>query len=199
MELDGLRRLLEGVTVTAICDVDNPMYGPEGAAFVFAPQKGANPAQVVLLDENLRHMDRLFRRELGLSLAETPGAGAAGVFGTGVLAFLGGELKPGVDAILDLLHFEELIADADLILTGEGRLDSQSLHGKVVGGVAARAAVLGVPVIALVGEAVGELEAPGLTAVFSINKRPLPFAEAKLHSRENYRQTLDDLFRILTL
>ena len=197
MDLRALKSRLEGVEITAICDVTNPMHGPEGAAFVYAPQKGADPAEVELLDRNLKAMDRLFQRELGLSVAEVPGAGAAGAFGAGVLALLGGRLKRGIDTILDLIGFEELISDADLVITGEGRLDSQSFCGKVVGTVGQRAQRLGIPVYALVGqvdeEGLRAAQSGGITAVYPITPAGEPIAQARLHSRDYYRSALDKM------
>ncbi len=132
-------RLLSGVEVVAMCDIDNPMHGARGAAAVFAPQKGADAATVDFLDGELAALDATIKRELGLSVADAPGAGAAGAMGAGVIAFFGATLKPGIETVLDTVRFEERIEGADFVITGEGRLDSQSLRGKVIIGVARRA------------------------------------------------------------
>lgn len=194
------RRLLSGVSVTAMCDIDNPMHGPNGAAHVFAPQKGASPADVTVLDGELIALDRAISRELGLQVAQVPGAGAAGAMGAGVLAFFGAELKRGIEAVLDTVRFEERIAGADFVITGEGKIDGQSLRGKVVIGVAKRAKAAGVPVLAIVGDVGDDLNGvyeTGVTAVFSTNQQAIPFSEAKKRSERDYRFTVQNLFRLL--
>ncbi|MFN3165913.1 MAG: glycerate kinase [Phycisphaeraceae bacterium] len=145
----------KSVQIKVACDVDNPLAGPNGAAHVYAPQKGATPEQVEQLDAGLRHIARLWREQLGVDVEHLPGAGAAGGVGGGLVAMLGAELVPGAELVLDTIHFDERIKDADLIITGEGRLDAQSLSGKAVMAVAKRAKAAGVPCVALVGS-VGE-------------------------------------------
>lgn len=175
IDVSAARERLRGVEITAMCDIDNPMYGENGAAYVFAPQKGAGPEQVRALDAGLRRLAGVMRRELGMDFAELPGAGAAGAMGAGVTAFLGASLQSGIESVLNAVDFDRAAADAELIFTGEGRLDSQSLRGKVVIGVARRAKRLGKRVIAIVGGAEGELEAAyaeGVTAVFTTNRLP---------------------------
>lgn len=146
---------LKHVRITAACDVTNPMTGLEGAAHVYGPQKGATPEQVEQLDRNLRHMAKLFREALGRDVEHTPGAGAAGAMGAGLMAFLGAELRPGIAIVLDAVCFDRRVRGASLCLTGEGKLDAQSLAGKVCAGVARAAKAQGVPTVALVG-ATGE-------------------------------------------
>ena len=194
------KRLLTGVSVTAMCDIDNPMHGPNGAAHIFAPQKGASPADVLFLDGELAALDAAIARELGLRIALVPGAGAAGAMGAGVVAFLGAELKRGIEAVLDAVRFEERIAGADFVITGEGKIDGQSLRGKVVVGVAKRAKAMNVPVIAIVGDVgddLGGVYEAGVTAVFSTNQQAIPFSEAKKRSERDYRFTAQNLFRLL--
>jgi len=194
------KRLLDGVRVTAMCDIDNPMHGPSGAAFVFAPQKGADPETVRFLDGELVALDTCLSRELGADVASVPGAGAAGAMGAGVLAFFGAELKPGIEAVLDAVHFEQRIRNADYIVTGEGKIDGQSLRGKVVSGVSRRAKALHVPVLAIVGDVgddIGAVYELGVTAVFSTNQQAIPFSEAKKRSEKDYRFTVQNLFRLL--
>ncbi len=198
IDVSAARERLRGVPVLAMCDITNPMHGPDGAAFVFGPQKGADEETVLLLDRQLRALDEAFRRELGASVAGLPGAGAAGAFGAGCVALLGAELRRGIEVVLDVVGFDALLTDADLVLTGEGRIDAQSTHGKVVGGVARRAKARGVPVFAIVGDAAddayGAYDA-GVSAIFSINRLAVPRAEAKVRSRTDYTRTLDDLLR----
>ncbi len=137
--------------VTAACDVTNPLFGKNGAAFVFAPQKGADAEAVDLLDRGLQNIADVIYRDLGLSVAEKAGAGAAGGMGAGVHAFLSASLKSGANILLDAANFEKKCQNADLVVTGEGRLDSQSADGKVISCVALRAEKLGKRVIAVCG------------------------------------------------
>jgi glycerate 2-kinase len=151
IDSSGLDPRLRRVRVTVACDVDNPLVGPEGAAHVYGPQKGAGPDDVLLLDSALRRYARVLADDLGLDLAATPGAGAAGGLGAGAMAFLGAELRPGIELVLELIGFDQAVAGADLVVTGEGRLDAQSLRGKAPVGVARAAAAHGVPVVAMAG------------------------------------------------
>jgi glycerate 2-kinase len=139
-------------SVTVACDVDNPLTGPNGAAAVYGPQKGAAGDDVLLLDSALRRYARVLRDDLGLDVAEVPGAGAAGGLGAGAIAFLGATLRPGIELVLDAVGFDAAVAGADLVITGEGSLDAQSLRGKAPHGVAKAATAHGVPVIALAGQ-----------------------------------------------
>jgi glycerate kinase len=194
--------LLAGCNLIAMCDINNPMHGESGAAFVFAPQKGAEPDMVRELDRNLACLDQLLRETLGKDVSTLAGGGAAGAFGAGVVAFLNGHLKPGIDTILDMVDFEHLIQDADFILTGEGKIDAQSLRGKVVIGVAKRARPQGTPVVALVGDvdddAYGAYDL-GVTAIFSSNRKAIPFSEARSRSAQDFSNTLEDIIRFSTI
>ena len=122
-----------------MCDVKNPLYGENGAAYVFAPQKGADLQMVKRLDNGLRHASEVIERELNIKdIAYIEGAGAAGGMGAGCIAFLGGKLKSGIESVLDMIEFDKLLENTDFVLTGEGRLDSQSVQGKVISGIAKR-------------------------------------------------------------
>ncbi len=146
----------------AACDVTNPLLGPRGAAAVYGPQKGATPAQVALLEEGLEHLARLSGAD-----PDSPGAGAAGGAGFGLAAWCGAELTPGVDLVLDAVGFDRRCAEARLVLTGEGRLDDQSLDGKATAGVARAAARLGVPAVAVVGQVARGRRATEIDALFA--------------------------------
>ncbi len=139
------------VPVVAACDVTNPLFGVDGAAYVFAPQKGADAEQVELLDRGLRHMADVLKRDLNFDSEDLPGAGAAGGLGAGAAAFLNAELRSGIDIVLDESDFDKLAADADVVITGEGRFDSQSANGKVMSGVCRRAIKAGAKVYAVCG------------------------------------------------
>lgn len=200
VSLKELRRLLEGVRITAMCDVQNPLHGPQGAAFVFGPQKGADDACVRRLDRQLRAFDGMLRRELGAGLGESPGSGAAGGMGAGCVAFLGAELRSGIEAVLDTVRFDRRLEGAELVITGEGRLDAQSLGGKVISGVAGRTAPRGIPLVAVAGCVTPEASAVydlGVTAVFGIDREARDFRECAGQSGENYRRTLEDILRLV--
>lgn len=139
------------IPVTAACDVDNPLFGVNGAAYVFAPQKGADSEMVKRLDDGLRYASEIIKRNLHTDVCDIKGAGAAGGMGAGAVAFLNAELRRGIDILLDTADFDSKAAEADLIITGEGRLDYQSVNGKVISGVAKRASLLGKKVIAICG------------------------------------------------
>ncbi len=195
---DGLLPALRQAEVIAMCDIDNPLCGESGAAAVFAPQKGADAATVRMLDEGLAHLAAIIEMDLGRSLLALPGGGAAGGFGAGSVAFLSARLQMGIEAVLDLTDFDRLAADAYLVITGEGRLDSQSLRGKVVVGVARRARALGVPVVALVGSSETDIAAAydaGVTAVFPINPAPTTLSEALAHARTHLAFTAENVLR----
>lgn len=151
IDVTGLDARLGTTEVVVACDVDSPLTGPTGAAHVFGPQKGATPEDVAALDAGLAQLARVLRRDLGIDVERVPGAGAAGGVGAGALAFLGARLTPGIDLLLDLVGFDGALDGADLVVTGEGSFDAQSLAGKAPVGVARRARAAGVPVVVLAG------------------------------------------------
>ena len=152
IETSGRYEIIAHSTIIGACDVTNPLYGKEGAAYVYGPQKGATPDMIAQLDIGLRNLSVVIERDLGIKVGEMPGTGAAGGLGAGLVAFLGASLQPGIDLILDSIYFDKHLAEADLVLTGEGRIDYQTLRGKTVVGVARRAKRMGKPVIAFTGE-----------------------------------------------
>lgn len=147
--------------VVALCDVENPLLGPPGAARVYGPQKGATPEQVEILEAGLARLAAVVERQLGLTVADQPGAGAAGGLGAGCRAFLGATLRSGAEWMIERAGIEELLKSADLIVTGEGHFDAQSRMGKVTGRVLAAAAGAGVPVLLICGRVEGELAGAG--------------------------------------
>ena len=200
LDVSPVAQALQGMELTAMCDIDNPLYGDAGAAAVFAPQKGADAAMVARLDAGLRHLGQVAARCLGRDFSHLPGAGAAGGLGFGMAAFCGAQLRMGIDAVLDAVGFDSLLPGTDMVFTGEGKIDSQSARGKVVSGVAARCRKAGVPVVAVVGQ-IGqgfeEMYQQGLTAVFSINRAAQPFAESRFHAGENLALTMENIARLL--
>lgn len=200
LDVSPVAQALQGMEFTAMCDIDNPLYGEAGAAAVFAPQKGADAAMVARLDAGLRHLGQVSARCLGRDFSHLPGAGAAGGLGFGMAAFCGAQLRMGIDAVLDAVGFDSLLPGTDVVFTGEGEIDSQSARGKVVSGVAVRCRKAGVPVVAVVGQ-IGqgfeEMYQQGLTAVFSINRAAQPFAESRFHAGENLALTMENIARLL--
>lgn len=185
---------------TAACDVCNPFFGPEGAACVFAPQKGADPEMVAALDKGLQHLAQVIRQTTGHDIATMPGAGAAGGMGGTLSALLNAELKPGIDLLLDLTDFDKLIEGADLIITGEGKSDRQTVMGKVPSGILKRARRQGIPVILVSGsiEDADILNQAGFRAAFSITPAPMSLEEAMRPSTacQNIMQTVEQICRI---
>ena len=189
---------LKNCKVTAMCDIDNPMYGENGAAFVFAPQKGADENMVKMLDNNLRSLSEKIKKNLNKDVSNIKGSGAAGAFGAGVCALFNGELKSGIEIILDLIDFDNLISDADIIFTGEGQIDSQSLNGKVVIGISKRAKKQNIPVIVLagsIGEGAEKAYDEGVSAIFSINQKAEDYSISRFKAKENLEKTIDSLLR----
>ena len=192
--------LLKDVEITAMCDIDNPLYGKNGAAYIFAPQNGADDLMVADLNEKLKYIASFTEKQTGNNYYDIKGAGAAGGMGFGVCAFLGGSLKPGVNLILETIGFENQLSDTDLIITGEGRLDSQSLSGKAVIGISRIAQKYNVPVIAVVGSVADDVSpvyTQGVTAVFTTNTQPVPFEIAAANTGRNLAFTVENIRRMI--
>jgi len=182
---------LASCRIEIACDVDNPLTGPRGASAIFGPQKGATPDMVKNLDANLSHYAHCIKRDLGEAIADIPGAGAAGGLGAALIAFLGAELRPGIDIIMKAMGFEAIVSDADLVITGEGRIDSQTIHGKTPIGVARIAKRHGKPVIAIAGSLGSDVDIVhgyGIDAVFSILYRICSLEEALAETATNLRR-----------
>ncbi len=187
IDLSGLDPRIKTTRFEAVCDVDNPLFGTKGAAVVYGPQKGASPAQVEELDKGLRNLAVVIKQQLELDVAEMPGSGAAGGLGAGLHAFLGAELRKGIDLIFDLVGLPEKMAGADLVLTGEGQIDFQTVFGKAPGGVGIVAKAHGVPCFAIagsVGDNLGDLHATGINAVFSLCTGPMTLEASMENARE---------------
>ena len=165
IDISGMDPRLASVPITVACDVTSPLCGPTGASYVFGKQKGGTPDDLKILDEALAHYATIIRRDLGKSVADIPGAGAAGGLGAGCLAFLNATLKPGIEIVLDAVDFERFLKNALLVVTGEGLLDDQTLMGKAPAGVAARAKRAGIKCVAI-GGSFAEAHRPALEAVF---------------------------------
>ncbi len=181
IDVSSLDARLASSRVSAACDVTNPLLGRNGASWVYGPQKGASADMCRQLDEALSNFAAVVAKDLGVTVSDIPGAGAAGGLGAGMIAFLGARILPGIDVISDAVKLSERLEGADLILTGEGRLDGQTLSGKAVAGVAARAHAQGIPAIAIAGQLssdMTELRSRGITAALSITSGPMTIDEA---------------------
>jgi glycerate 2-kinase len=163
IDLTGMDRAVRSAGVLVATDVDNPLTGPFGASSVYGPQKGATEEDVALLDRALGYYAAVLHRDLGIDVRDLPGAGAAGGLGAGLIAFLGAKLRRGVDVVMEAARLPERLVDADLVITGEGTFDEQSLHGKVPAGVLSVAGEMRVPVVILCGQK--KIDAPGAQVV----------------------------------
>ena len=202
IDMNNIYSKIKDVEFISMCDVDNPLCGRLGASAVFAPQKGADEDMVKSLDEGLAHLAKVIKRDLHIEVKDIKGAGAAGGLGAGSIAFLQSKLTKGIDVILDTINFDELVSKADIVFTGEGKFDSQSLHGKVVMGVANRSQKYKTPVIVVtgaIGENIQEAYNKGITAIFSINKEPMEFSKSALKSKENMILTMENILRLLKI
>jgi glycerate kinase len=202
VDVSALDARLATTHVRVACDVTNPLTGPEGASMIYGPQKGATPAMVAELDAAMVHYAGVLRRDLGVAVAEVPGAGAAGGLGAGLLAFAHAELIPGARLVLEALDFEARLRGADLVVTAEGRLDDQTAYGKAVGAVAAAAHREGVRVIALAGavalDGIG-LAALGLDAALPISDGPLTLEQSMARAPELLAGAAERALRLIML
>lgn len=184
IDASGLDVRLQSIEMSVLCDVQNPLLGPEGASAIFGPQKGADPACVAQLDRALANFAAIIERDLGARVAEIPGAGAAGGLGAGLMAFCGATLQSGFAAVSEAVQLAERIAQAELVITGEGRLDTQSAYGKTVAGVAGLASEAGVPCLAVAGLIEGTAELPGLLDSEASTPAGMPVEEAMSGAEE---------------
>lgn len=199
-----LVKTLAGVDVVVMCDIDNPLCGQRGAAAVYGPQKGADGAMVKELDAGLAHLAEMIQRDLGKDVAELPGAGAAGGMGAGAAAFFGGRLTRGIDAVLDAVNFAAALQGADVVVTGEGRFDEQSLMGKVVDGVAARTRAAKAPLLVVAGSMANDMDFDavkkiGIGAAFSVTPGPMSFEEAARDSFASLENAMLNIWRLWSL
>jgi len=181
IDMSRVHPKLRAARVVVACDVENTLCGPKGAAHVFGPQKGATPAMVQRLDRNLRRFAAVIRRDLGMDVLRIRGGGAAGGLGAGTIAFLGAKLQPGIDIVIDATGLKDHLRDADLVITGEGRVDAQTAFGKTPAGVARAARRFGVPVIAIGGSLADDARsvfAHGIAGTASAVARDMDLEEA---------------------
>ncbi|CAM3168440.1 Glycerate 2-kinase [Klebsiella spallanzanii] len=200
IDVSKLDKRLVGCRIDVACDVTNPLTGPHGATAVFGPQKGATAEMIARLDQALAHFAEIIHRDLDLDVLTLEGGGAAGGMGAGLYAFCGAKLRPGIEIVTDALHLADIVADADLVITGEGRIDSQTIHGKVPVGVARVAKRYNLPVIGIAGSLtadVGVVHQHGLDAVFSVIYSICTLDEALANAAENVRMTARNVAAVL--
>lgn len=196
IDTSGLDQRLKTIKTVVACDVDNPLTGPSGASLTYGPQKGATPEMAALLDRALKHYASIIKNELAIDLMNLKGAGAAGGLGGGLVAFLQAELKSGIDLVLDQLDLDRYLQGCSLVITGEGKLDSQTIHGKVPLGLAKRAGKFKVPVLALTGKLEADpaiLRREGISASFAIADGPLTAAESMARAPQLIRNKTVEL------
>lgn len=200
IDMEGIDPRICESEFSVACDVNNPLTGPEGASAVYGPQKGATPAVVSQLDEALAHFAEIVRRDIGPNISDIPGSGAAGGLGGGMIAFLGGNLRPGTDIVLESVNFEQYLKDANLIITGEGQLDFQTVYSKAPIGVAQRAKEKGIPVIAVagsLGEGFTNVHEHGISAAASIIPAPMSLETASEKAFDLIASATEQAIRML--
>ncbi|WP_368544615.1 glycerate kinase [Enterobacter soli] len=202
IDVSGLDPRLAECRIEVACDVTNPLTGEEGASAVFGPQKGATPEMIATLDSALAHYAQVIARDLDLDVLNLAGGGAAGGMGAALYAFCGAQLRQGIEIVTDALHLDEQVADADLVITGEGRIDSQTIHGKVPVGVAKVAKRYGKPVIGIAGSLtadVGVVHDHGIDAVFSVIYTVCSLEDALENARENVQMAARNIAAVLSV
>lgn len=202
IDIEGIDTRIQNTEFIAMCDIKNLICGKNGASAVFGPQKGATEEEVKMLDQGLLHYSRKIEQTLGIDVLKLPGGAAAGGMGVGSVAFFGANLKSGIDVVLDIIRFEEMLKDCSMVITGEGKIDGQSAQGKAIAGIAQRASKHQVPVLAIVGaidEDAENMYELGVSAIFSINHKPLPFEKIVDRTRSDLRRTARTIFRFAKL
>jgi glycerate kinase len=202
IDLSNFDSRLKDVTIEVACDVNNPLCGERGASNVFGPQKGATKEIIEILDDNLKHYADIIKIQLGKDVIDEPGAGAAGGLGAGLMAFLDGTLKKGIEMVIEYAGLEEKVKGVDMVWTGEGSIDFQTQYGKTPLGVATVAKKYNKPVIALagrVGEGIEVLYENGIDSIFGITKGATSLEEALVKGQENIEKTAENIIRLMNL
>lgn len=202
VDISGIDPRIGEITITIASDVSSPLCGPKGASHVFGPQKGADEEMVAQLDQNLAHFAAVVKEQLGVDCAETAGAGAAGGLGYGLLAFCGAKVKPGIETVLDSVEIDRYLPDCDLVITGEGKIDGQSVFGKVPVGVAGRVKKFGLPVLCIVGDIGDGAEAVyayGVDSIMSTVNKAMPLSEAIGRGGELLEEAAERAMRIVKI
>lgn len=202
IDASGLDQRLQKSRIQIACDVDNPLTGDKGASAIFGPQKGATPETVAMLDHYLKNFASVIRRDLHRDVETVPGAGAAGGMGAAFLAFTNAQLRPGIDIVMEAIRLDQHLANAALVITGEGKIDGQTIYGKAPIGVARQAHKAGIPVIAFagsLGEGAERVREHGISACFSIVNRPCSLETALMEAKQNLRLTATSVAEVIAL
>jgi glycerate kinase len=202
IDMSSFDSRVKNTKVLVASDVDNPLCGPKGAARVYGPQKGATPETVKILEKNLAHFATMIKKYLNKEVKDIPGSGAAGGLGAGLIAFLEAELTPGIKLIIEASRLEERIKGADLVISGEGRIDEQTAYGKAPVGVAEIADAEKIPVIIIGGEIRGDVKAlyeRGVHAVVSCVDRIVPLSDAMKEARQTLRHATERAMRLIKI
>ena len=200
IDLSNRDARIKDTEIIVLSDVTNPLCGPTGASYIYGPQKGATPDQVEQLDDCLTHYGQMIKEQLGKDVLQVPGAGAAGGLGAGLLAFCDAQMTPGIKQVLDMGDIDTHLQGADLVITGEGRIDGQTVNGKVPVGVAARAAKHNVPVLAIVGSVgagASDVYSHGVAAIMDIIDRPMTLEEAIYGAPQLVEQAAENALRLV--
>ena len=200
IDISMIDKRIEDSIFTIASDVDNPLYGKNGAAYIYGPQKGADENMVIELDEGLRNYSNIIKKDLGKDIKDIKGAGAAGGLGAGLMVFLNAEMKSGIDIVIESTELEEKIKSVDLVITGEGSIDFQTQFGKTSYGVAKLAKKYNKPVIGIcgtIGEGVGVLYDHGFTSIFSIGDKPMTLEESMERTPELIESLTENIIRLI--
>ena len=200
IELENIDRRIKESNFIVMCDVDNPLTGDRGASFVFGPQKGATKEMLEILENGMRNYAEVIQNELGINVNEIPGAGAAGGLGAALHCFLGAQLKPGIDTILDFANFDEMLKGVDFVVTGEGKMDKQSIFGKAPSGIAKRCRKYGTKAVAIVGsmgEGAEEIYKYGIESIMPTVNKEMSLDEALSRAKELLAGAADRMFRFI--
>jgi len=202
IDAEAMDPRIKGSKITVICDVSNPLTGPNGATAVYGPQKGASEEMLKALEEGMKNYEEVIKRFSGKDIGSTPGAGAAGGLGAALMCFFGASLKPGIDTVLDYVGFDRLLEGVDLVVTGEGRIDGQSVFGKVPVGIAQRCKSKGVKVAAIVGSIGPEawkVYDHGIFSIMPTVNRDMSLEEALNNAVDLLKDAADRMFRFIRL
>ena len=202
INIDGIDTRIKESNFAIACDVNNPLTGPEGASAIYGPQKGATPEMVNTLDQALTNFAKIVEKDLGIKINDVEGSGAAGGLGGGLIAFLNGKLRKGVDIVLDFVDINKALTNTNLVITGEGQLDFQTIYNKAPIGVARRAKHLGIPVIAIsgsLGENFSVVHEHGIDAASSIVSKPMTLAEASKNAPELISAATEQALRYMKI
>lgn len=202
IDLSNIDPRLASITIEVACDVDNPLCGVSGASHIFGPQKGASIDMVLTLDANLSHFADIVEQQLGIKIRDVPGAGAAGGLGAALYGLLNAVMKPGIDIVIEATHLAELIQGADVVITGEGRIDSQTIHGKTPIGVARLCQKANIPVIGIAGclsQDYSIVHDHGINAVFDIVPRVTDLSTALKEAAFNIESTARNIAAVMLM